>query len=473
MLRTEIVNPGVRCRSGVGWATLVVLVASAGACNKASENTGGEPIRAVTSALNINTPLPSGNDVKNMSFVIQRVSCDDGSPHGDAITRVKPLEDQAVPGGAANLQNSPLDKGSAHVFADLFEVVEPGCYDVTTTPLSDGEPSKDCATAFKKKVVVNPGQTTEIFLINQCKGMDKGAIDVISALNHAPVLDDARFNESKFTCGSPVELCAHAHDVDGDPLELEVKVLAGKCKVTPEGSPAGMPMAWVRQCFTITCEEPGKAELQLSVYDQLWAGGALKRIEDWLADEGYPNDSHARLTLPAYFDGTKVYPDADGDGHGDAAAAATLVCGDVPAGSVTTNDDCNDGDAAINPDAKEICKDNVDNNCNGKVDEDCNQCQKGLVCGEFGTNSCACNGPFGSDCGKTPEGDPVCFAHFFCNENPSCSSSSECPDGRRCIIDTCCGAGRCAPNTCDAPAPAALRVTPLLRALGNGPRSDG
>jgi hypothetical protein len=452
----------------------LALALSAVACNKAGESTGSQPVEGVKSALHMNVPLPSGSDVHFVGFSVQKVSCDDGSSQGSPIGQIVPIEDQPVPGGAANLQNNPLDKGSAHVFADLFLVVEPGCYDVVTTPLdgSQGQ-SKDCALALKKKVVVSPAQTTEIFLINQCKGMDKGAIDVISALNHAPVLDDARFTDSKFTCGSPAELCAHAHDIDGDPLELELTVLSGQCTVTAEGAPTGMPMTWVQQCFTINCTDPGKADLQLSVYDQLWRDGKLQRIEDWLAQEGYPSDSHARLALPAYFDGTKVYPDADGDGHGDANAPATLVCGSPPPGFVTTNDDCNDGDAAINPDAKEVCKDNVDNNCNGQVDEGCTgQCDKGLVCGEFHGDSCKCNGPFGSDCGKTPEGDPVCFAHFFCAENPDCSSSAECPDGRRCIIDTCCGGGKCAPNTCDVP-PAGLQRAAPLRVVGTGQRSDG
>lgn len=57
-----------------------------------------------------------------------------------------------------------------------------------------------------------------------------------------------------------------------------------------------------------------------------------------------------------------IVPDADGDGY-------TKV---NPCGKGSQND-CNDDDAAINPGAKEICDNGKDDNCNGKIDEDCLQ----------------------------------------------------------------------------------------------------
>jgi hypothetical protein len=62
------------------------------------------------------------------------------------------------------------------------------------------------------------------------------------------------------------------------------------------------------------------------------------------------------------------YPDADGDGYGD-GSGTTAVC--PTPGYVVQAGDCNDGDAAINPGATEVCGDGIDNNCNAGVDEDC------------------------------------------------------------------------------------------------------
>ncbi|PTX42666.1 putative metal-binding protein, partial [Christiangramia gaetbulicola] len=64
------------------------------------------------------------------------------------------------------------------------------------------------------------------------------------------------------------------------------------------------------------------------------------------------------------------YEDADGDGFGD--PTTTLESCGQPEGYVADNTDCNDdpnnGGAAINPGATEIC-DGIDNNCDGQIDE--------------------------------------------------------------------------------------------------------
>lgn len=60
------------------------------------------------------------------------------------------------------------------------------------------------------------------------------------------------------------------------------------------------------------------------------------------------------------------YRDGDGDSYGDPNVSA-FSCS-VPGGWVLNTQDCDDTDSMISPDATEIC-DNLDNDCNGLVDE--------------------------------------------------------------------------------------------------------
>ncbi|MFT5584317.1 MAG: hypothetical protein ACI9VR_001902, partial [Cognaticolwellia sp.] len=64
---------------------------------------------------------------------------------------------------------------------------------------------------------------------------------------------------------------------------------------------------------------------------------------------------------------TRFYPDADGDGYGDAGSDGEDDCGVEP-NRATNNEDCNDTNSLVNPLADEVC-DGVDNNCDGTVDE--------------------------------------------------------------------------------------------------------
>ena len=67
-----------------------------------------------------------------------------------------------------------------------------------------------------------------------------------------------------------------------------------------------------------------------------------------------------------------LYNDMDGDGYTN---GSTVVCYGVsiPAGyKLTTNGvDCNDNNANVNQGKTEICGNNIDDNCNGQIDEGC------------------------------------------------------------------------------------------------------
>ncbi|MCK6519811.1 hypothetical protein L6R49_00060 [Myxococcota bacterium] len=81
--------------------------------------------------------------------------------------------------------------------------------------------------------------------------------------------------------------------------------------------------------------------------------------------DGLDNDCDGSTDGADAADTSSWYTDADKDGFGD-PAALTRAC-DAPAGSVADDDDCDDGDAKVNPDATEVC-DGQDNNCDGSTD---------------------------------------------------------------------------------------------------------
>ena len=82
---------------------------------------------------------------------------------------------------------------------------------------------------------------------------------------------------------------------------------------------------------------------------------------------GYDDDCDGVVDEDDAADVSIWYEDADGDGYG--TATSTEVTCDSPDGYVANDDDCWDGDAAVNPGAAETA-DGVDEDCDGIVDED-------------------------------------------------------------------------------------------------------
>ena len=75
------------------------------------------------------------------------------------------------------------------------------------------------------------------------------------------------------------------------------------------------------------------------------------------------NDSNPNVFLDS--GNTKMYRDADGDGYG--AGDGVSLC-DAQPGYVSNDTDCDDTDDTVYPGAAESC-DDLDNNCNGTIDE--------------------------------------------------------------------------------------------------------
>ena len=97
------------------------------------------------------------------------------------------------------------------------------------------------------------------------------------------------------------------------------------------------------------------------------ANAAVSPDADELCADGIDNDCDGEVDEDDASDAGAWFQDTDGDGFGDPDAGITAC--DPPAGLIADSLDCDDTDAAVNPDADEVC-DAVDNNCDGDVDED-------------------------------------------------------------------------------------------------------
>jgi hypothetical protein len=242
-------------------------------------------------------------DVAFVQYGIARVACVAGEDFEPLSRDIRvDLQSMLLPGGIPAWENSPLDMSSEHRFADHFEVLPTGCYDVTATPLTaTGSASAECAAAFANDVTVVDGRTTEVFMISQCKGEEVGSIDAVVALNRPPTLVDLDFNPSKFIrMGDKTTVCVTATDPDGDPLEIEWDQiggsLCGSTVISSEINASGLT-----QCVDILPEEAGDYLFEVRIYDMLRdEHNTLIRIEQWLNDHGYPNTSHDSLRFPVY-----------------------------------------------------------------------------------------------------------------------------------------------------------------------------
>ncbi|MFB6372367.1 MAG: hypothetical protein ABEN55_04510 [Bradymonadaceae bacterium] len=245
-----------------------------------------------TAAITLTADTLADTDVARMQFQLQGVDCETGEPTDTTRQTTKDLEDTMLPGGFATFENAPLSSDSQHLFADAFFLVGAGCYNVTTQPLTDrGNPSEDCNPATRQRVSVEDGQTTEVLLVNQCRGADNGGIDVIGVTNHPPQLQNVEFQKKIDSCpprGQQTDearrVCATATDPDGDPLEFVWKatdtgavtgeVLETTRTVNEDGS--------VQSCAQLAINQKGRHTFRLRVFDLTGEG---KRFEKVLAEQ--------------------------------------------------------------------------------------------------------------------------------------------------------------------------------------------
>jgi hypothetical protein len=261
----------MKSTSFASWSSLVVsclLIVTSGCSNldgdsssPTSPNKSDSAHGAQGDGIAVSSAALQSSKTEKIKFVVYEcqtngpVPAGSGSSYGPKVAeKIKDLEAMTLPGGIETFENKPFDKDSEHHFADAFFTLPEGCYDVKTIPLDGyGNRNEQCEKAHETNLEVTDGETLETLLINQCEGKKRGGLDVISALNYAPVLKKIKFHPSKFLkCKERGAICFKAKDRDDDPLRSEVKFNGSE----PEHATEPFPKHFLSKCKSY-CNDGG------------------------------------------------------------------------------------------------------------------------------------------------------------------------------------------------------------------------
>lgn len=154
----------------------------------------------------------------------------------------------------------------------------------------------------------------------------------------------------------------------GDTVEAashDASVVVDAPRDTIELAPTDAPPGTIFDADEAFCSEGSKATCKTScgtLGDVTCVGG------EWSKCTARAGDPCLGLDCKGKGDGYEHtwFKDDDGDGHGD-PKKPVQAC-EVPAGAVTSSDDCNDGKSDVHPGATEVCN-GVDDDCDGKTDD--------------------------------------------------------------------------------------------------------
>jgi hypothetical protein len=142
--------------------------------------------------------------------------------------------------------------------------------------------------------------------------------------------------------------------------------------------------------------------------------------------DGLDNDCEGTIDGPDPLDPITWYADDDGDGFGD--ADTTYETCTPPSGYVSDDEDCDDTDGTVNPDAEEVCDDGIDNDCDGYERSCSSSCGDGFLDVGEGEEYEPPPGPFSSievDSGSC-RWDFSEVNQLYCNGSCSWAGGSDC-----------------------------------------------
>jgi len=339
----------------------------------------------------------------------------DGDGWGDdafVLAACDAPEGYAAQGGDCNDADAAYNPDASEVCTDPNDY---NCDGSVGYADADGDGFAACLECDDGNAAVNP-DATEVCndVDDDCDGsVDVGAADASTWYTDAD-RDGYGGSTAVLACDEPVGAASTSGDCDDadrrtNPGALEIcDGIDNNCDGSVDGSDASGTRDWWADADGDGWGDPGTGLTQCDEPagfvdndgDCDDAAAAVNPDADEVCD-GIDNDCDGGVDTGAVDAGT-WYTDGDADGFGGTSVTAC----EAPTGSVASGGDCDDSDAAVNPDAAEVC-DYVDNDCASGVDN-------GYRTGSKYTLDTDC-GSCGNDCGSYTYDN----ASAYCDTSPS------------------------------------------------------
>lgn len=234
--------------------TIISLVAAVGCASDdpAEEQTTDNQIASTEGQLGIR--LVGSDDVVGFDVEVLRNGV-------RASNRFVSLEEETLDRNLLDTRSLGELSGQ-HRFSDAFFVLSPGDYEVRATPMAGPNRASAFCSRGTTRGLVREGATTEILLLVPCKSKQNGALDVVTILNHPPVIRKLDIGPSKFarTC-ERTTVTVEAADADGDEVRITWAVVSQPAGALFDAVQAG-------NTFSFTARTPGNYQIKVTACDR-------------------------------------------------------------------------------------------------------------------------------------------------------------------------------------------------------------